>query len=286
MESSNTLFLDHYFPSDVLKITEVIETDDKIIIHMKSISHTCVCPRCHQRLEHYHGTYIRKVQDLPILGKNVQLRIKAHEYICYNEGCPVRTVAETFNGFLNANRRMTQRCEDFICMLAIETSCEGCARICQAMNLYISGDSVIRFLTERYEAQPPPVCGETIGIDDFAFKKRSRYGTVIVDEATHKPVAVLNGRDSNTLKAWLRQNKQVRRITRDRASAYASAIEEILPDAMQIADRFHLHQNLLEAVQNALKSVVPADIKIPIDQGCSDNQQPTAKTPKEGVKKK
>ncbi|MDK2905902.1 MAG: transposase [Eubacteriaceae bacterium] len=285
MDSPNTLILDHYFPSNVLKITEIIETD-KIIIHMKSLSKTCVCPRCHQTLEHYHGTYTRKVQDLPILGKNVQLRIKAHEYICDNEACPVRTVAETFNGFLNPNRRMTQRCEDFICMLAMETSCEGCARICQAMNLHISGDSVIRFLTEHYEAQPAPVCSETIGVDDFAFKKRSRYGTVIVDEATHKPVAVLNGRDSNTLKAWLRQNRQVKRITRDRAGAYASAIGEILPDAMQIADRFHLHQNLLETVQNALKSVVPADIKIPVDQEQSAGQQLEEKTEAEHFKKK
>lgn len=109
---------------------------------------------------------------------------------------------------------------------------------------------------------------------------------MIVDEATHKPVAVLNGRDSNTLKTWLRQNRQVKRITRDRAGAYASAIGEILPDAMQIADRFHLHQNLLEAVQNALKSVVPADIKILIDQDHSDNQQPEEKTAKESFKKK
>ncbi|AFA49230.1 transposase [Acetobacterium woodii DSM 1030] len=221
------------------------------------------------------------------MGKNVQLRIKAHEYVCDNEACPVQTVAETFNDFLNANRRMTQRCEDFICMLAMETSCEGCARICQAMNLYISGDSVIRFLTERYEDQPPPVCGETIGIDDFAFKKRCRYGTVIVDEATHKPVAILDGRDSNTLKVWLRQNKQVKRITRDRAGAYASAIGEILPDAMQIADRFHLHQNLLEVIQNVLKSAVPADIKIPIDQIPADFQSPEVnQTAKEGSKKK
>lgn len=153
------------------------------------------------------------------------------------------------------------------------------------MNLHISGDSVIRFLTERYETQPTPVCGETIGVDDFAFKKRSRYGTVIVDEATHKPVAVLNGRDNNTLKDWLRQNRQVKRVTRDRAGAYASAIGEILPDAMQIADRFHLHQNLLEAVQNALKSAVPADIKIPIDQGHSDNLQPEEKIASDRFKK-
>lgn len=49
MDSPNTLVLDHYFPSDVLKITEVIETD-KVIIYMKSLSRTCVCPRCHQTL--------------------------------------------------------------------------------------------------------------------------------------------------------------------------------------------------------------------------------------------
>ncbi|WP_423055702.1 ISL3 family transposase [Acetobacterium carbinolicum] len=121
-----------------------------------------------------------------------------------------------------------------------------------------------------------------MGVDDFVFKKRSRYGTVIVDEATHKPVAILGGRDSNTLKAWLQQNRQVRRITRDRAGAYAFAIVEILPDAMQIADRFHLHQNLLEAIQNALKSVVPADIKIPVDQEQSNGQQPEEKTATEG----
>lgn len=54
-------------------------------------------------------------------------------------------------------------------------------------------------------------------------------------------------------------------MTRDRASAYAKAVEEILPDCMQIADRFHLHQNLLEAVKRVINSTVPVDIKIPKD---------------------
>ena len=83
-----------------------------------------------------------------------------------------------------------------------------------------------------------------IGVDDFAFKKRHTYGTIIVDENSHIPVAVLEGRDGSALKAWLTQNKQVTTVTRDRTSAYAKAVEEILPDCMQIADRFHLHQNL------------------------------------------
>ena len=67
---------------------------------------------------------------------------------------------------------MTERCADFICILAMETSCEGCARICRAKNLQISGDSVIRLLTERYRLQPVSEFGSDIGVDDFSFKKR------------------------------------------------------------------------------------------------------------------
>ena len=102
-------------------------------------------------------------------------------------------------------------------------------------------------------------------MDDFAFKKRHTYGTIIVDETTHKPVAILDGCDGKTLKEWLSKNKHVKTITRDRASAYSAAIKEILPDAMQIADRFHLHQNLLEAIRNTINSVLPNDIRIPTD---------------------
>lgn len=92
----------------------------------------------------YHGTYIRKVQDLPILWKSVRLEICSHEYECVNDDCEVTTFAETFNGFLNTYSRMTERCADFICTLALETSCEGCARICQTLGIKTSGDTIIR----------------------------------------------------------------------------------------------------------------------------------------------
>lgn len=160
---------------------------------------------------------------------------------------------------------MTERCADFICMLAMETSCEGCAHICRAMNLQISGDSVIRLLTKRYRLQPVSECGSVIGVDDFAFKKRHTYGTIIVDQATHRSVAILDGRDGMSLKEWLKNNQHIKTVTRDRANAYSSAIQEILPDAMQIADRFHLHQNLLEAIRNTVNSVIPVDVRIPIN---------------------
>ena len=77
-------------------------------------------------------------------------------------------------------------------------------------------------------------------------------------------MAILDGGDGATLEDWLRQNKHVTTVTRDRASAYAKAVEEILPDCMQIADRFHLHQNLMDAVNKILGREVPATNGIPV----------------------
>ena len=232
---------------------------------MRSQTHSSKCPKYGHETATYHGTYLRKVQVLPILEKSTCLYIRAHEYTCNNEACSEVSFVEDFDGFLRYYGRMTERCADFICTLAMETSCEGCARICRAMNLQISGDSVIRLITKRYRLQLVSECGSVIGVDDFAFKKRHTYGTIIVDKATYRPVAIIDGLDGMTLKEWLKNNQHIKAVTRDRASVYSSAIQEILPDAMQIADRFHLHQNLLEAIKNTVNSIIPVDVRIPIN---------------------
>jgi transposase len=266
-----SLDINKFFPEQ-LTITEISETEEKIVIELESRTKQGACPCCGVVSARYHGTYVRKVQDLPMMRKAVTLQIKAYEYNCEDPDCEVVSFAETIDGFLNHYSRKTERLADLICTIALETSCEGCSRICKAMNITISPDSVIRLLIRRYETQPEQVCSSTIGVDVFAFAKRKTYGTIIVDEETHKPVAVLEGRDKDTLKKWLEHNKHVKAVTRDRASAYASAIEETLPAAMQIADRFHLHQNLLEAVRGALNGSVPATVKIPVNTENSDDE--------------
>lgn len=261
--NNKSLDIQNFYPEQ-LEIAQIEEKEHEIDIKIYARTQECACPKCGTVSRHHHGTYSRKIQDLPILGKTTWLRVNAYEYQCDNPDCDISTFAESCEGFLNYYSRMTERCEDLICTIALETSCEGCARICRNMNLKTSGDSIIRLLVKRFSMRPRVVCGESIGVDDFAFKKRNTYGTIIVDEKKHKPVAILQGRDGNTLKEWLSRNKHVKTVTRDRASAYASAIQEILPDAMQVADRFHLHQNLLEAVKDAVNSVVPVNIKVPI----------------------
>lgn len=96
-------------------------------------------------------------------------------------------------------------------------------------------------------------------------QKRNTYCTIVYDSDSHRPVAVLEGRDGVSLKEWLKKNKHVKTVTRDRASAYAKVINEKLPDAMQIADRFHLHQNLLEIIKKCISSNLPQTIRIESD---------------------
>lgn len=273
----NKLDLGAFFPESMLQIKEVKQKEETIHIYLKSEMKGCNCPKCGQSTEQYHGTYVRTVQDLPILGKTVKLHISAHEYNCVNDDCDVVTFAESFNGFLDSYSRMTERCADFICSLALETSCEGCSRICKVLGIRISGDTVIRLLLKRYQLMEDVPIGEKIGVDDFAYKKRHTYGTVIVDGETHRPITLLDGRNGESLRKWLKNNKHVKVVTRDRASAYAKVIAEELPDAIQVADRFHLHQNLLDTIKKALNHELPATIKISHTEGFPESNEPSKK---------
>ena len=203
---------------------------------------------------------------MPIFQKNVTLSITAYDYYCMDEVCDTKTCVEDYGQFIGRSGRMTDRLEDFIKMLALETNCEGAAAICKELGIRVSGDTIIRMLRKMTD-RPSPKCGDAIGVDDFAYRKGHTYCTVICDIATHEPIDILDGRDGGALREWLRQNKQVKKVTRDRAGVYAKAISDVLPEAIQIADRFHLHQNLLKAVKEALKHELPNNIAIPSEQG-------------------
>jgi transposase len=263
IETKSSIDLQRFY-TDELKITNIVEDSESIEIHMKSQKHSHRCVGCGREMHAYHATYARTVQDFPIMQKNVTLKIVAYNYYCSDEHCATTTFAEDYHGFVGRSGRMTERLEEFIRILALKTNCEGAAAICKAMGIRVSGDTIIRMLRKMADVIPP-IVSETIGVDDFAYRKGQTYCTVICDEATHAPIEVLDGRDGSALREWLQKNKQVKKVTRDRAGAYAKAISDALPQAMQIADRFHLHQNLLKAVKEALKHELPNQIPIPND---------------------
>lgn len=251
-----------FYSEELFELEECNVNTNSVQIKLRAKQHGCICPKCHQVSTRYHGTYTRRVQDLPILGMNTSVIITAHEFACQNDKCDTKTIVERFDNFLGYYGRFTERCEDFITTLALETSCEGASRICEHLGIQISGDTIIRLLKKRFTQMEMEPASSCIGIDDFSTKKGNTYCTIVCNADSHKPIAVLEGRDGTTLGEWLKSNKHVKTVTRDRASAYAKVISEILPDAMQIADRFHLHQNLLEVVRKCVSNNLPQTIRL------------------------
>ncbi len=122
----------------------------------------------------------------------------------------------------------------------------------------MSNDTITRIYNGLEFADDPLV--EEIGIDDVANRKGQSYYTVIYELNTHRLLTLLIGRDGESLKQWLRQHPRVRLVARDRASAYANAISEVLPQAVQVADRFHLIQNMMERVKDMVYAALPKEI--------------------------
>jgi predicted transcriptional regulator len=107
-------------------------------------------------------------------------------------------------------------------------------------------------------------------IDDFALKKRQRYGTVMVDMETHKIVDMIESREMRDVSLWLAEYPNLRIISRDGSQTYAAAITQAHPSAMQVSDRFHILKNLNERATLAFQKLFQGRIAIPITTGTQD----------------
>ena len=87
-----------------------------------------------------------------------------------------------------------------------------------------------------------------VGIDDWAKRKGMNYGSILVNAETGRTIDLLKSRDSNDVRDWLSVHQEVKYVTRDRATFYASAITKSIPVAKQVADRFHLVKNLCDVI--------------------------------------
>jgi len=137
---------------------------------------------------------------------------------------------------------------------------EGASKVLGLLGVTISNDSIKRVLDKIVIEDHYDV--EQVGIDDVAIRKGQTYATAVYDMEEHHLIALLDGRDKETVTKWLESHKKIKIATRDRASAYASAINEILPECIQIANRFHLLQNLIDRMKEIFKEEIPEMIFI------------------------
>ena len=135
--------------------------------------------------------------------------------------------------------------------VSLEVGAEAAARIGRYFGIQISGDTLLRVLRQIPELDLP--APRVVGIDDWAFKKGCRYGTLVVDLERHCPIDLLPDRRAETVTQWLEQHPSITIITRDRSQEYAQAATQGAPQALQIADRWHLLRNLGDALQPVLE---------------------------------
>ncbi|MBW4429784.1 MAG: ISL3 family transposase [Nostoc desertorum CM1-VF14] len=96
---------------------------------------------------------------------------------------------------------------------------------------------------------PPIVTPHTLGVDDFCFRKCKTYGTALIDLERRRPIALLKDAKAETLAEWLKAHPGVKVVSRDRSKTYESGIRQGAPEAIQVADRFHLLQNLFQTLE-------------------------------------
>jgi transposase len=125
------------------------------------------------------------------------------------------------------------------------------------LSIPISNDTLLRAVRKRGNPifSPPVV----IGIDDWAWRRNHRYGTMICDLERRKTIALLPDREPATAEAWLNGQPQIAIVARDRGGGYALATQKALPDAIQVADRGHLMENashaFLDAVRKSMRQI-------------------------------
>lgn len=190
--------------------------------------------------------------DLPIFGYNVQVLLYSRKFFCNNERCHRKIFIERFTSELNAYGRRFSRTADLLAKIGLELGGNKGAVVSRLIGCPVSATTMLRVVKKLSYIVPDKTSG-TIGVDDWAFKKGRNYGTIIVDLVSTKVVDLLADRDAETLAAWLEKHPEVHTVSRDQASAYALGIRKGAPQAVQVADRFHLLVNLRDAMQRVLQ---------------------------------
>ncbi len=229
-------------------ITRVLSLNDTMVVLAQAVNTQALCPKCQQTSRQVHSYYQRQPQDLPVSDKQVELRLTVRRFRCANLQCPKKTFAERLT-LLAPHAQRSLRLNRSLKTLATNLSAQLAAKLLEKLHLgRVSSDTLLRLAKQAV----PPLTSSTsrvIGVDDFAFRRGQRYGTIIVDLVEHQPIDLLPDRSAATLIQWLKLHPEVEVVSRDRSTEYTRAISQGAPKAVQVADRWHVIKNWKEVLE-------------------------------------
>lgn len=225
---------------------------DRVTVWVRSDARVCACPLCGTRSCRLQSRYWRRAADLPLAGRRVDLRIMVRRFRCDAVLCGRQVFAERFRDDVLAPRaRRTARLDHIVHHLGLALGGRPAANFAVRLMLPVSNDTLLRVVRRRARAPADPLM--IIGIDDFAWRRNHRYGTIVCDLERRRPVVLLPDREQATAEAWLREHPSVSIVARDRGGGYGEAVAKALPHATQVADRWHLMVNASRAFVDAVR---------------------------------
>jgi transposase len=216
-------------------------------IDLGSRRRAAVCPNCQHRSHAVHSLYRRTVADLPLAGAKLFLHLQVRRFFCRHASCPQRIFAERFPSLVPVRGRHSLGVCAALRHVGLAVGGRAGVRLMRALSIPGSYRTIVRLV---HGAPFPLLKGSrVIGLDEWAWRRGRRFGTIVCDLERHRVLDLLPERTALSVAQWLQAHPSVEIVCRDRSGLYAEGIRQGAPQAIQVVDRFHLVQNLGGALE-------------------------------------
>jgi transposase len=233
-----------------LHLLHLEATETAITAMVQTTTASASCPLCGWLSRRVHSRDIRSAADVPWHGIPFRLCLHVRRFFCEEPTCTRTIFTERLPNRVAPYARRTAQLDAWLRAVGFAVGGAAGTRLLQAVGLVASADTLLRQV--RRTPMPCAPAPRVVGVDDWCFRRGRRYGAILGDLERRHVLDLLPDREADTLATWLQAHSSIEVVSRDRGASFAEGASRGAPQALPVADRFHVLKNLVEAFQQVL----------------------------------